>query len=255
MYIDSHAHLSGDELFAKAETLIQNAKDAHVSKIINICTDVRSFDRGLELARSHPAIIYNTAATTPHDVESEGASFFPLVEKNLDQLVAIGETGLDHHYQHSDRKVQENFFRRYCALAKDSKLPLVIHCREAFPDLFKITDQCYRDLPLLLHCFTGTEEEAREVVARGWLLSLSGIVTFKNSHALQNVARDMPLSQMVIETDAPYLAPVPHRGKENEPAFVVDTARAIAASRGIQVEELAAATSANAIQFFLKKNL
>lgn len=250
IFVDSHAHITSKTLLLNATEIIERAKNNSVAAIINICTDGESLTAAFNLDKSLP--IYHTAATTPHDVEKEGESFFPLVEKAAKEgfLVAIGETGLDYHYEHSNRECQKKWLLRYFDLAKKTKLPLVIHCREAFSDLFTLADLHYKNLPLLLHCFTGTLEEAQEVIKRGWFLSLSGILTFKNSHVLHNVAKEIPLEHLVIETDSPYLAPMPHRGKVNEPAFVKETARFLADIKKVSLEEVASVTTKNAIQFF-----
>lgn len=191
----------------------------------------------------------NAAATTPHDVAKSGESDFDEIAKEASRLQAIGETGLDYYYEHSPRELQQLFLRRYLKLARDHQLPVVIHCREAFADLFKILDE-EGHAGGVLHCFTGTLEEAQGVIARGFYLSLSGIVTFKKSLELQEVGKAVPLDRLLIETDAPYLAPQSHRGKRNEPAFLVDTARFLADLRTIPFEELALHTSANAEALF-----
>lgn len=251
MFIDTHAHLTHGTLAEKCDDLVSAALLANVEKIVNICTDETSLRLGLELAERFP-VVYNTASTTPHDVEEDGEHFFPFVEKAASdgKLVAIGETGLDYYYEHSNREVQKKYLRKYLDLAKKWNLPVVIHCRDAFEDLFKICDEIYRDLPLVLHCFTGSLEEAKEVVKRGWHLSLSGIVTFKKSEDLREVARFVPLDQLLIETDSPYLAPMPHRGKENQPAYVVHTAACIAQEKGLDLIQVAEQTKNNASRFF-----
>lgn len=246
MFIDTHAHLTGEELLGTAEQLIARAKTAGVSKIINICTDEKSLVEGLALAKKYPDFIYNSAAVTPHDIDK----FFLLVENCINQLVAIGETGLDYHYQGYNKEAQLAVLERYFFYAKKHCKPVVIHCREAFTDLFACADAHFANQKLVLHCFTGNLKEAYGLIERGYYLSLSGIVTFKNSIELQEVAKMIPLEKLLIETDSPYLAPIPYRGKSNEPAFVVETAKFIANLRGICVEELAVQTTKNAYQFF-----
>lgn len=254
-YIDSHAHLTSESVFDQVSQILERASQAGIASIINICTDDVTLERGIALAKIYPWV-FNVASTTPHDVEKEGEKLFPLMEKHAraGDLVAVGETGLDYYYQHSDRDLQKHFLRRYLHLALDTQLPVVIHCREAFADFFQILDSEYvvngRHAPGVLHCFTGTISEAEEVLKRGWYLSLSGIVTFKKSEALQEVAKMVPLDQLLIETDTPYLAPQSKRGKMNEPAYVIETAAFIASLKGIDVEALAAATCANAQKLF-----
>jgi TatD DNase family protein len=163
----------------------------------------------------------------------------------------VGETGLDYHYEHLPKAVQKECLSRYLALAVETALPVIFHCRNAFEDLFSITDTEYpRHSPAILHCFTGTLDEATEVIKRGWHLSLSGIVTFKKSDSLREVAKIIPLSQLLIETDTPFLAPQTQRGKPNEPSFLPEIALCIAAVKGIDVEEVARATSENAKRLF-----
>lgn len=249
--IDTHAHLTSEQILPVVKEVLARAKDKGVSKIVNICTDESSLKEGLLLRDNYPWV-FNTAATTPHDVELDGASFFPLVERCTAEgrLIAIGETGLDYFYEHSNRGEQQKYLSLYFSLATQAKLPLIFHCRDAFEDLFSMADQEYLGFPAALHCFTGTLEEAKGVLDRGWYLSLSGIVTFKKSEALREVAKYVPLDRLLIETDAPYLAPQSHRGKLNEPAYLPETAQIIAHTRGISLEKLASSTAENAERFF-----
>ncbi len=251
MYIDSHAHLADDSVIGDVENILKRAQEKGVEKIVNICTGVVSLERGLELAKK-VSWVYNTAATTPHDVEKEGDLFFPIVTKAAKgkQLVAIGETGLDYHYEHSNRQVQKKFLSKYFELAKETKLPLIFHCREAFGDLFEMADAEYKGLNAVLHCFTGTLEEAKQCLDRGWYISFSGIVSFKKSEQLREVAAYVPIERMFIETDTPYLAPQAHRGKMNEPSYIEETAKALALVKNIPVSELAHQTLLNASKFF-----
>jgi TatD DNase family protein len=250
LFTDSHAHLSSAEVLPTIEGVLERAQKAHVGTIVNICTDKETLEHGLLLAEKYPWI-HNSAATTPHDVDKEGESFFPLVveQAKKGKLKAIGETGLDYYYTHSVRETQQRYLRKYLQLALEVNLPVVIHCREAFKDFFKILDEEYivngRHAPGVLHCFTGTVEEAKEVIKRGWYLSLSGIVTFKKSDILREVAKIVPLDQLLIETDTPYLAPQSHRGKKNEPSYLPEIAATIASVKAISVEEVAKQTTMN----------
>lgn len=253
--IDSHAHLTSPDLYDRLPSLLERARDAGIGSIINICTDLLSLERGMALSEADNRI-YQAAATTPHDVEKEGEEVFEVIAAHAREgkLIAIGETGLDYYYEHSPKEIQKTFLRRYLRLASECNLPVIIHCREAFADFFEILDEEYRSNgkhgPGVLHCFTGTVAEAEEVIERGWMLSLSGIVTFNKSTVLHEVARRIPLNRLLIETDAPYLAPVPHRGKQNEPSFLKDTAAFIASLRRISFEELAAAVTENTKALF-----
>ncbi len=157
MFIDTHAHLTALEISAQREEMLQRARLHRIGKIVNICTDEKTLEAGLALADITPEI-YNTAATTPHDVDVEGERFFPVVEQAArgKKLIALGETGLDYYYEHAPRKAQQTFLLRYFALAHSTELPLIFHCREAFDDLFALSDVHFAQRPALLHCFTGT---------------------------------------------------------------------------------------------------
>jgi len=249
--IDTHAHLTSEQILPHLKGVLERAEQSGLAKIVNICTDIKSLEEGLRLHQDFPWV-YNAAATTPHDVEKEGEEFFPYVERAAAEgkLIAIGETGLDYFYEHSNKKVQQDFLVRYFALALKMQLPLIFHCRDAFNDLFAMADIHYSGAPAVLHCFTGSIEEAKGVLDRGWYLSLSGIVTFKKSEGLREVAKYVPLDRLFIETDAPYLAPQNHRGKQNEPSFILETAEAIARAKGIFVEEITRSSTENALRFF-----
>lgn len=251
MLIDSHAHLTHEQFNEDLGTLLKRAQESGVEAIINICTNPQEVEKGLELSKAYPWI-YTACSTTPHDVKEEGEKYFATMQKYAEAsvLVAIGETGLDYHSYADTKEIQKIFFSRYLELAKHLKLPVIIHCRDAFEDLFTILDREYPNLPAVLHCFTGTMAEAKQVIERGLYLSLSGIVTFKKSIELQEIAKMIPLEQLLIETDAPYLAPAPHRGKRNEPAYLLETAKSIASLRGQSLDSLAAATTSNARTFF-----
>ncbi len=256
-FFDSHAHLSSEALYQNVAQILKRAQEKNVTAIMNICTDELSLTRGLELSTLYPWI-YQAGATTPHDVEKEGEQMFAKFAScaRAGKLQAIGETGLDYYYSHSDRSIQQVFLRRYLKLALECHLPVIIHCRDAFADFFKIIDQedPHRSLKGVLHCFTGTAEEAEELVQRGWMISLSGIVTFKKALSLQEIAKQIPLKQLLIETDSPYLAPQKERGKINEPSFVVQTAAFLADLKNISLEQLAKQTSTNAYYLFKIKN-
>lgn len=256
-YTDSHAHLSGADTYSQADSIISRALKADVTSIVNICTDVASLERGLELKNRYPSVISCCAATHPHDVAEKGEAEFAIMaaQAHKGALVGVGETGLDTFYDHSPLETQELFLKRYLALAKDCGLPVVIHCRQAFDWLFHILDNHFigdtgSHCLGVLHCFTGSQKEAEEVLSRGWYISLSGIVTFKKSEALRDIAAQVPLNRLLIETDTPFLAPQSQRGTPNEPAFLPEIARCVATIKGIAVEELAAMTTANAKALF-----
>ena len=251
MFIDSHAHLTSDELYFNIEAILQRATEAGVEKVVNICTDKSTLERGIVAKKRFP-MLYNVGSTTPHDVEKLGEEEFPLFEKAArnGDLVAIGETGLDYFYDHSPKQKQQEYLIRYFHLAKELNLPVVIHCRDAFDDLFKIADKEYGSEKLLLHCFTGDVKQAEAVLDRGWTISFSGIVTFKRSEELRNAARITPVERMVVETDSPYLAPQSKRGKQCEPAYALETLQLLADLKEVSFEQMAKATRENTVGFF-----
>lgn len=248
---DSHAHLSSPTFDNQTDQLIDRAWQLGVRGIVNICTDADSLEKGLALSKKYPWI-YNAGATTPHDVELEGEKMFPIFAKQAHEgaFVAIGETGLDYFYEHSDRSLQKRFLCRYLELAISCNLPVIIHCREAFEDLFTLIDSHYEDRVGLLHCFTGTEREAAQLIDRGWSLSISGIVTFKKSQPLRDVVKTIPLENILVETDAPYLAPQSQRGKNNEPSFLQETIETIARVKELSLEQVATRCYENARALF-----
>ncbi|MDR3623941.1 MAG: TatD family hydrolase [Chlamydiales bacterium] len=256
MFIDSHAHLSGGSFSdEEVDSVLKRAEDAHVVSVINICTTVQDLQRALMLHARYPWVV-NTAATTPQDVLSESEETFQFFQEHAKNgsLVAIGETGLDYYFTEETKELQSQVFIRYLHLALECHLPVVIHCRNAFQDLFQILDTEYIQngsvAPFILHCFTGNVEDAENVLKRGGYLSFSGIVTFKKSEGLKSIAAIAPLEQMLIETDSPYLAPLSKRGKINEPSLLPEIAACIAELKGISVEDVARSTSLNANMLF-----
>jgi TatD DNase family protein len=248
--IDSHAHLTSSELYQEVDAIVDRASS--LEHIVNICTDLESLIKGIELKKRYP-FIYNTCSTTPHDVKAGVVTREQLLPYKND-LVAIGETGLDYYYEHSPKEDQKRVFVEYLLLAKEWNLPVVIHCREAFNDLYDLMDQYFQGQKAVLHCFTGTLDEAKEGIKRGYFVSMSGIVTFKKSVDLQQVAKWLPLESMLIETDSPYLAPLPYRGQRNEPAFIQATCQFIADLKGLSFDEVANKTAENTKKLFALKS-
>jgi TatD DNase family protein len=250
--IDSHAHLSGDKLCHDAPVLIQRAFKAGVRAIVDICTDQTSLEKSLELKKKFPDSFFIALATTPHDA---GSTPHPLKEEiyklaKRSEIVAIGETGLDFTIPNYNKEAQIHLLEMYGSIAKELHLPLIFHCRGAFDALFEVGKTLLRDVPCVVHCFTGTKSEAKKALDLGWYLSISGIITFPKSIELQEIIPYIPLDRMFIETDSPYLAPVPHRGKTCEPAYVAETAKVIAHLRKCSPEEVALVTAKNEIDFF-----
>lgn len=247
--IDSHAHLTDPSLYPDLKSILTRAKSTGVCKIINVCTDADSLKRGLAAQKKYPCLSL-AAAATPHDVDAIGDQFFLEVARTAraKKLKAIGETGLDYYYRHSDRENQKRHLLKYIALAEECGLPLIFHVRDAFDDFFNLLPK--DKIQGVLHCFTGNLQDAEKGLKRDLFISFSGIVTFTKSRQLQQIATQIPLEKILIETDAPYLAPQSKRGRKNEPAFVLETAQKIAELKNIPLEKLAEITAANAACLF-----
>lgn len=255
MLIDSHCHLDFPELKADREAVLARARAAGIGLMVTISTRVRRFDEVLGIAGAHDQVYCSVGTHPHHAAEEPDVTAEELVAlARHKKVVAIGEAGLDYHYDHSPREVQERSFHTHIAAARASGLPLVIHAREADDDVARILEEETERgaFPFVLHCFTSGPELARRGLALGGYISFSGVLTFKNSQALRDIARDVPLDRLLVETDAPYLAPEPLRGRTNEPANVVHTAARLASIRGLSADEIARATTANFARLFTK---
>lgn len=255
MFVDSHCHLNYPGLVEETGSVLARARAAGVSAMLNITTRASEWDAVLGAAEREPDV-WATVGVHPHDADSHGDLTAEILVARAEhpRVVGFGETGLDFHYDKSDRERQRECFRTHITAAQASGLPVVVHTRDAETDTMAILREAAADGPLsgVLHCFTGTAELAHAALDLGFYISLSGIVTFKSARALQEVAREVSLERLLIETDAPFLAPVPHRGRPCEPAFVADTAMFLADLRGETVQRLAAATSDNFYALFAK---
>ncbi|MGH9524802.1 MAG: TatD family hydrolase [Terriglobales bacterium] len=287
MFVDSHCHLEGPRFQEDRAETIARARAAGVEALLAIGNGDGPDDMGCAIALAEqfdptfgtgvpPATpnsapqspapkaqrprIFATVGVHPHEaklVEDRHYSQMESLARN-ERVVAIGEIGLDYHYDHSPRDVQKNVFLRQCELASAARLPIVIHCRasenttNAWDELLELLREAWAGNGLggVLHCFTGTPDHARAAVDLGFMISFAGNVTYPKSTTIQQTAKELPLDRMLIETDSPYLAPVPYRGKRNEPAFVVETAKFIAALRGVSSEEIGRATTENFRRFF-----
>lgn len=249
-WFDNHCHLG--ERSAAGE-LVSDARDAGVLGIIDVATDAASSARCLEVARDFDDV-WATAGVHPHDAAGGTAEVVELVEAAIrsgdSKLVAIGECGLDHHYDHSPREAQRQAFIEQIDLAHRVGLPLVIHTREAWEETFDLLAEHGVPSRTVFHCFTGGPEEAARCVEMGAHLSISGIVTFNSAQELRAAVAATPLDRLMVETDAPYLAPVPHRGRRNRPALVVRVGEEVAMLLGRPIEEVAATTTATAQRFY-----
>ncbi|HEV7473283.1 MAG TPA: TatD family hydrolase [Pyrinomonadaceae bacterium] len=257
MFVDSHAHVDGPEFDADRDQVLERARDAGVSAILNVGTgDPHSgaFERALELAEKHQDV-YAAIGVHPHDARLFDEKAEQLIHDLIRQsrrVIAWGEIGLDFHYDNSPREVQLKVFQRQLQLARGAKLPVIIHTREAEAETIEILKSEWSGSGLagVMHCFSGSLELAQQAVELGFAISFSGIITFKKADDLRAVAKQVPLDRLLIETDCPFLAPVPYRGKRNEPAYVVEVARCLSDLRGISLEQVAEATTNNFTHVF-----
>jgi TatD DNase family protein len=255
MLVDSHCHLDFPDFASELDAVVARARAAGLARMVTISTRVQRFAGVLSIAERFPEV-YCSVGTHPHYAHEElDVTAADLVaHAQHPKVVAIGEAGLDYHYDNSPREAQERGFRAHIAAARESGLPIVIHSREADADTASILEEesGKGTFPAVLHCFTGGPDLARRAVALGHYVSFTGILTFKNSTALREIASSLPADRILVETDAPYLAPNPFRGKRNEPAFVVETAKVLAETRGVSFDEIARQTSDNFLRLFSK---
>jgi len=255
MLIDSHCHLDFPDLATQREAVLARAEGAGIGLMLTISTRVRRFHELLEIVGAHGHVFCSIGTHPHHAAEERDVTLEEIVRfTRHPKVAAIGEAGLDYHYDNSPRDDQERGFRTHIAAARQTGLPLVIHARDADEDVALILEEetARGSFPFVLHCFTGGPELARRGLALGGHVSFSGVVTFKNSDALRAIAKAVPLDRLLVETDAPYLAPEPLRGRTNEPANVVHTAARLAAARGMSEAEIAEATSENFFRLFKK---
>jgi len=237
-WIDDHCHLHRD--LEQADAQVAAAAEAGVERLITVGCDVGQSADYIEIARRHPGQVWATAGVHPHDAKDGIDGLEALLDEA--EVVAVGECGLDFHYDHSPRAQQAEVFAAQIALAHSHDLALVIHTREAWPETFDILAAEGVPDRTIFHCFSGGPEEARRCLDLGAVLSFSGIVSFPSATDLQDAARACPLDRLLVETDSPYLAPVPHRGKKNQPAWVVEVGRAVAEAKGLALADVANAT-------------
>ena len=255
MLVDHHCHLDFPQLAQDREGLLKRARGAGVGVIVTISTRIRRLPELIAIAEAHPNV-YCSVGTHPHNAHEE--LDIPVEEivrlSGHPKVVAIGEAGLDYFYKHSTPEAQAEGFRRHIAAARMTGLPLEIHTREADDDTARILEEEHAkgSFAAILHCYTGGADLAQRALKLGLYVSFTGVVTFKKSEALRAIAKSVPLDRLLVETDAPYLAPEPYRGKINEPSYVVHTARALAQVKGVSEEELAAATTENFFRLFGK---
>ena len=255
MFVDSHCHLDFKDFDADRAEVLARARAAKVAMMVTISTKITEAAQIIALAEAHDELAC-TIGIHPHEAGSQPeTSAAQLVELSRHpKVIGIGETGLDYYYEHSPRAAQQRNFRAHIEAARLSGLPLVVHARDADEDTADIMeDEMGKGAyPALIHCFTAGPELAERALAMGCYISISGIATFNSAKQLRQTIETIPLERLLIETDAPFLAPVPHRGKRNEPSFVADTAAALAELKGVSVAQLAQATSYNFFALFTK---
>jgi len=256
MFVDSHAHIDGPEFDADRDEIIERARSAGVSVILNVGTGdphAGVLERAVKLGKKYESV-YTAVGTHPHDArfydDNAEAKIKTLVQD--EHVLAWGEIGLDFHYDNSPRDVQVEVFKRQLRAAHECELPVVIHTREAESETIEILKSDYAGAERrgIFHCFSGSMELAQQAIQLGFMISFSGIVTFKKADELREVAKHVPLKRLLIETDCPYLTPMPYRGKRNEPAYVVEVARCLAGIHRIDIEEIGRLTSENFTSFF-----
>jgi TatD DNase family protein len=252
MLVDSHCHLDFADFGEERDAVIARARAAGIATMLTICTRLDQFAEVRTLAETDPQI-WCSVGVHPHEAADHGdlAAGQLAALSEYERVVGIGETGLDFHYDLSPRDVQQRVFRAHVAASHATGLPLIVHAREADDAIARILDE-ERPPPGVLHCFSSGRALAETALALGFYISISGIVTFRNAEDLRAIVRDVPLDRLLVETDAPYLAPVPYRGRRNEPAYVAATAAAVAALKGISPEALAAHTTGNFFRLFRK---
>jgi TatD DNase family protein len=255
MLIDSHCHLDFPDFASELDVVVARARTAGIGRIVTISTRVRKLAGLLAIAERFPDV-FCSVGTHPHHADEElDVSAADLAQHaRHPKIVAIGEAGLDYHYDNSPREAQERGFRAHITAARATGLPLVIHSRDADDDMARILEEETGKgaFPAVLHCFTGGPDLARRAIALGHFISFTGIVTFKNSDALREIAKGLPADRILVETDAPYLAPASRRGKRNEPAYVTETAGVLADTRGVSADEIARQTTENFFRLFSK---
>ncbi|HEX9453141.1 MAG TPA: TatD family hydrolase [Candidatus Binatia bacterium] len=254
MLIDSHAHIQGKEYAGEAEAVIDRARAAGVETIIVVggAGDMSSNTEAVKLADTF-SNVYATVGMHPHDAKDVGADELQTLRElaSHPKVIAIGETGLDFYYSHSPHDTQQRVFAQFIHMARETELPIVVHERDAAPQAMELLrSEGGGNLRGVIHCFTGNYEAARAYLDLGFYLSFTGIITFKNAEPLRDVVRRVPLERILVETDSPYLTPVPHRGKRNEPAFVRLVAETIAQVKEVQLAEVARVTTNNVRELF-----
>ena len=258
MIIDTHCHLDFKEFNEDFNDVLLNAKTNNISGMQTICTKIDEFPKILDITKKH-SNIWCSVGTHPHNAESEKHISQDNI-KNLcdnDKVIGIGETGLDYYYENSNKEDQINSFLKHIEVAKITNLPLIIHARDADDDIIEILTREYNKSPFtgVIHCFTASYKLAEAALSIGFYISFSGIITFKNADEIRNSCKKIPIERILVETDAPFLAPVPYRGKRNEPSYITETIKKVAEIKELTVEEVTNITTNNFFDLFTKAKL
>ncbi len=250
--IDSHCHLDQEPMYSDLKNVILRSKEVGVEKILSICTTKNSFKKIIEIVQFDP-IIYGTYGIHPHETDNDNVSKNEII-KNVTsntKIIAIGESGLDFYYNHSHKDQQISSFKKHIEASIELNVPIIVHSRNAEKETFDILNTYKKEKPkILMHCFTGSSEFAHKLLTLNSFFSASGIITFKKSEDLRSTFKNIPNDKLLIETDSPYLSPVPFRGKKNEPSFIKYTLEKLAGVKGIEVESIKKITSDNFYKLF-----
>jgi TatD DNase family protein len=255
MLVDSHCHLDFPDFAPELDAIVERARNAGIGRIVTISTRVKKHAQVLAIAEKYDDVFCSVGTHPEHAAEEADITTEDLLARTQHaKIVALGEAGLDYHYGDSPRTLQEQSFRRHIAAARTSGLPLVIHSRDCDADMTRVLEEeaTQGAFPAILHCFTGGRALAFKAIDLGLHISFTGILTFKRSDELRALATALPADRIMVETDAPFLAPPPHRGKRNEPAYVIEIARVLAAARGVSAEKIAEQTTENFFRLFSK---
>ena len=258
MIVDSHCHLIHEKNTLSIEKIIQKAKNNDVTTLLNITTKQDEFNRSIELTEKYNSI-YTSIGIHPHDSSQMNLDVYNIILKlcNHKKVIGIGETGLDYYYNNSLKDDQINSFKMHIDIAQENNLPLIIHMRNAEDDMLNIIKKKYEENPFsgLIHCFTGSKNFLKKLLPLGFYFSISGVITFKNSDDLRETVKHVPLDRLLIETDSPYLTPAPHRGKTNDPSYIIHTLEYLAKLFNLKPHEIQSATTNNFKNLFTKSKI
>jgi len=254
MIIDSHCHLDYPNLYDQLDEVLKRSELNQVEKLLTICTTLKSFEK-IELIIKKYKNIYGTFGIHPHESKDHtniDSRFISNLKKKYDKVIGIGETGLDYYYNHSDKKIQKKLFIEHIKAASELDVPVIVHTRSAEIDTYEIlkNESKNSNLKILIHCFTGSKDFAKKLLDLNCYISISGIITFKNSTTLVDTVSSIPMTNILVETDSPYLAPLPYRGKPNEPSYIIHTVDKLSKIKNVSKENIMAYTTSNFKKLF-----